>query len=271
MELLLRASLPRPSYSLRHADPRLHDICIYTIRELDFLESKWLGDGSFSFREKKTWREAKRQLALAKSRNLKMAILFADAAYNTRAIIYKGIIDGISIDRNSTEIRVSNLKKLAAPIQKTGLVIASSGKKISRNHRRSYVVCRTPNDLDLLKTVLDPIPETVDLPSATEARRTLISHFRLERNRALVKRKKLAYQAETGGLACQVCEFDFSKYRGLGAGFCEVHHLKLLSAERAEVLTNLSDLAVVCSNCHRMIHRNGECRTLSEVKAALNS
>jgi len=271
LELLLHTSLPRPTYVKNNAHERLHEICIYAIRTLDSLDTEWLAGGSFSFPEGKSWKEAEKQLALAKKRNLNMAILFADAAYDTRAIIYKAVIDGISIGRNATEIRVSNLKKLAVPIQKTDLVIASSGKKISRDHRRSYVVCRTPSGLDLLETALDPIPVTEDLPSATEARRRLVSHFRLERNRALVKRKKLAHQAETGGLACQVCEFDFSKYRSLGVGFCEVHHLKPLSAERAEVLTNLSDLAVVCSNCHRMIHRNGKCRTLSEIKAALNS
>jgi 5-methylcytosine-specific restriction enzyme A len=115
------------------------------------------------------------------------------------------------------------------------------------------------------------LSEIDELPSASEAQRKLVSHFRLERNRALVKRKMLSYQEETGGLACEICKFDFSKYGSLGVGFCEVHHLKPLSAELSEVRTNLIDLAVVCSNCHRMIHRNGKCRALSEVKAALHS
>lgn len=60
------------------------------------------------------------------------------------------------------------------------------------------------------------------------------------------------------GTKCMVCGFDFEKVYGEhGAGYIEVHHLRPVSSlqEQTKVDPN-TDMAVVCSNCHRMIHRN---------------
>ena len=60
------------------------------------------------------------------------------------------------------------------------------------------------------------------------------------------------------GTKCQVCGFDFkATYGQLGEGFIELHHLNPLSLARGSVITTLEDVAVVCSNCHRMLHRHG--------------
>ncbi|WP_394342507.1 HNH endonuclease [Taibaiella helva] len=57
----------------------------------------------------------------------------------------------------------------------------------------------------------------------------------------------------TGRLACEVCGFDFFQtYGPLGADFIECHHTKPLATYKAGEKTKLADLAVVCSNCHRM-------------------
>jgi len=39
--------------------------------------------------------------------------------------------------------------------------------------------------------------------------------------------------------------------------FCEVHHLVPLGKDSGERVTSLEDLAVLCANCHRAIHRLG--------------
>lgn len=63
------------------------------------------------------------------------------------------------------------------------------------------------------------------------------------------------------GLKCQVCGFDFGKtYGALGEGFIEVHHKKPLhNLNGEEIKINpKTDLACLCSNCHRMIHRQAD-------------
>jgi hypothetical protein len=128
----------------------------------------------------------------------------------------------------------------------------------------------TANDRSAVQSEPDLEPFD-DWPAASEGRRQLFTHYRVERNRSLIERKKNAARKATGGLACEVCNFDFSTYEKLGEGFCEVHHLRPLSELASNVHTSLEDLAIVCANCHRMIHRNGQARLLSSVRASLRS
>lgn len=60
------------------------------------------------------------------------------------------------------------------------------------------------------------------------------------------------------GTRCMACGFSFEEaYGELGAGYIEVHHLRPISTYGKAVYVNpLSDMAVLCSNCHRMIHRS---------------
>lgn len=107
----------------------------------------------------------------------------------------------------------------------------------------------------------------VDIPaSGTEGAARLVSHLRRERDRALVEAKKAATLKTKGSLCCEACGFDFSvAYGTLGDGFCEIHHLVPLSASAESVTTTLDDLAVLCSNCHRIIHRSVPMLSVAEL------
>ena len=75
------------------------------------------------------------------------------------------------------------------------------------------------------------------------------------------------------GYLCQVCGFDFERtYGAWGRRFVEVHHLQELGAAPAEGIEvdPTTDLAVVCSNCHRMIHRKPkQALTLAELRRVI--
>jgi 5-methylcytosine-specific restriction protein A len=78
----------------------------------------------------------------------------------------------------------------------------------------------------------------------------------------LVKAAKAKY-----GCICMICKFDFVKaYGDLGKDYIECHHLKPLADDDQERETKLEDVAVVCANCHRMIHRAGALRSIKEMK-----
>ena len=59
------------------------------------------------------------------------------------------------------------------------------------------------------------------------------------------------------GKKCKVCDFDFEKtYGKRGKDYIEVHHLKPLhTLDKPEEVNPETDMTVLCSNCHRMIHR----------------
>lgn len=60
------------------------------------------------------------------------------------------------------------------------------------------------------------------------------------------------------GTTCLVCDFNFEEFYGAhGKDFIEVHHLEPISTfEQQRIIDPQTDLAPVCSNCHRMLHRN---------------
>ena len=90
-------------------------------------------------------------------------------------------------------------------------------------------------------------------------------HKRRERNRAVVQKKLKQTLQHTGRLACEVCGFDFAEVYGeLGAGFAECHHTLPL-ADGEERTTRLQDLAVVCANCHRILHRTRPMPSIAEL------
>ncbi|GIG58522.1 hypothetical protein Lfu02_28940 [Longispora fulva] len=101
--------------------------------------------------------------------------------------------------------------------------------------------------------VVDP---DLDGHSADEGRVLQRRHLRRERDPKL-KAAKLAAARRLGvAIACEVCGFDFFRtYGPRGEGYIECHHRTPLSVS-GPTKTRLEDLALICSNCHRMIHRN---------------
>ena len=98
----------------------------------------------------------------------------------------------------------------------------------------------------------------IDEYVVTEGSQNIRRHLVRERDPEIVREKRRQVIAETGRLSCSACSFDFfATYGELGRDFCEVHHLLPMSLRHEETETRLQDLAVVCSNCHRMLHRKG--------------
>jgi len=75
-----------------------------------------------------------------------------------------------------------------------------------------------------------------------------------ERNPDIISKAKNKAGIENR-LFCEVCLFNFEKqYSDLGKGFIECHHKQHISKGGIRK-TKIEDLAIVCSNCHRMLHR----------------
>ena len=105
---------------------------------------------------------------------------------------------------------------------------------------------------------------------AVEGKSKLRIHYSKERNQYIVKEKKLWALDKFGKLQCEVCEFDFYEVYGeIGKDFIECHHLKPLSEISRQEIIRIEDLALVCSNCHRMIHRESDILSLDELKSVI--
>jgi len=112
-------------------------------------------------------------------------------------------------------------------------------------------------------------PEEDDL-EFKEGKERFTLHRKLERSAALSRQVKAKRLEETGRLACDVCDHDFEEvYGDIGRGFIESHHKVPISQLNGETVTKMSDIALVCSNCHRMLHRK-ELLYIEELKQIVN-
>jgi predicted HNH restriction endonuclease len=116
-----------------------------------------------------------------------------------------------------------------------------------------------------------PALQTVDdegIEEAAEGRILTRLHRSRERNQQLVETKKARALRAAGRLACEGCDFDFAEaYGKRGLGFMEAHHTRPVHEISPGHVTRLADLALVCANCHRMIHARRPWLTIVELRA----
>lgn len=109
--------------------------------------------------------------------------------------------------------------------------------------------------------------ETGDADITIEERKKYARHRRIDRSTKAGKVKEIL------GTICQACGFDFEAIYGeVGKGYIEAHHLvPLASYEEGETvsLDPRTDFAVLCANCHRMMHRKEGPTTLEELRQIL--
>jgi 5-methylcytosine-specific restriction protein A len=112
-----------------------------------------------------------------------------------------------------------------------------------------------------------PVEVTQDDDEFEEGRILTKLHKIRERSPSVTKNKKASVLKKTGKLVCEACGFEFeSKYGEIGKGFAECHHIKPVSELKKGQKTKLSDLSILCANCHRMIHRSRPMLSVNELR-----
>lgn len=100
-----------------------------------------------------------------------------------------------------------------------------------------------------------------------EGKRILKQHYVRERNPKIIKEAKKLALARNNELKCEVCGFSFfDHYGGRGKDFIEGHHKKPISERQSGEKTSPGDIALVCSNCHKMIHLKMPWLSIEELK-----
>lgn len=95
--------------------------------------------------------------------------------------------------------------------------------------------------------------------SVAEGGLKLVSHLVRERNQKIIGEKKRE-AIRNGNLKCEVCSFSFIDI--FNVEFIECHHITPISTTGVRE-TTLADLALVCANCHRMLHTKFDGQYLS--------
>jgi len=100
-----------------------------------------------------------------------------------------------------------------------------------------------------------------------EGKRRLRELALFSRHPGLVAQAKARY-----GPRCCGCKFDFATFYGpLGANYIECHHLNPLADQEGSTVSGVEDVTVLCSNCHRMVHRQHPPITLQELRKRIRA
>lgn len=102
------------------------------------------------------------------------------------------------------------------------------------------------------------IAQTYDQPEEdfefTEGRAVTEAHKRIERNKS-IRKKLLKKRRDDEKLHCEICKCTgLNLDETIRESIFEAHHT-LPIAQTGEVKTKLSDMALICANCHRLVHR----------------
>lgn len=106
------------------------------------------------------------------------------------------------------------------------------------------------------------------LSTITEAKIRKL-HYRYE---GRLKSSEIKEIKQKKGYVCEACNMSFAdRYPDIGEGFIECHHkIPYADIKEGEArYLNTDDFAVLCSNCHRMIHRLDNPADIDKLKEIL--
>ena len=162
-------------------------------------------------------------------------------SFRSPASVYMQLRTFMSLDPRSRAAGLTHANKLEQQIW----------RQYSRDMKtlnQLAVALRSLSNSPFAKELNDFVEEEDDCPAGKLLFRL---HKRLEANDKLNEIKK--QRART--CKCELCSFDFEQtYGPIGKGYIEIHNRVPLTQMRANKQTRLSDLMLVCSNCHRMLH-----------------
>lgn len=119
-------------------------------------------------------------------------------------------------------------------------------------------------DGERLKKILEMEGRTLEEAEVVEAKEG--ERYKSEvtfraRNRALIEAKKA-----NSDYRCEVCEMSFKEvYGDIGEGYIIAHHVNPIGSRKNASKTTLDDIALVCSNCHDMLHKTNPPMSIDEL------
>lgn len=115
----------------------------------------------------------------------------------------------------------------------------------------------TPPPQSVSEEVVDEIVEDY---VGTEGKVKVRIHRQKERDKKLVRIAKKKFKLQFGKIFCECCGIDFQEsYSEIGVDFIEAHHRVPISQVDEGAKTAVDDLAMLCPNCHRMVHKTPDC------------
>lgn len=218
-------------------------------------------------------------LVLLKSKISGNVLLEGDVDYYTNKVWKKNNVGEFITNKSDTsrhkpfnsinEFSILIKENLPLKADDTGYIenILKSKKDIIHRVNKQFIQ-EEKHSVEEVASIITEIENTNPELIVTEGKVRLVTHIARERNSKIIKQKK-QYAIEINKFYCEVCTFSFiDKYN---AEFIECHHRSPIAITGVRK-TKSEDLALVCSNCHRMLHRkfDGKYLSVEELRKRIN-
>jgi len=189
-----------------------------------------------------------------------------DGGYRNANGVYMKLMDFRRFDPQFTEAGKVGLQRGGKLEQEVWDDFANDPERLASvaTAIKASIRSDTPPDLNLT--------DEMDVQEAPEGRILTRLHRKRERSGKLTEAVKKRALKRFGKLCCETCGFDFERaYGSAGIGIIDVHHTKPVHTLGENGTTKVEDLALLCSNCHRIVHSRKRWLSLKDVKIALQS
>ncbi|MBI5538930.1 MAG: hypothetical protein HY951_02655 [Bacteroidia bacterium] len=160
---------------------------------------------------------------------------------------------------NSVSLKLANLKKSDQNFKGKGMRDGGRLEKELWNEFHGHRD-KLKKEADLIRTLY------LKKEDKLEAKETKVNyksefifkfHENRERDPLFEKVKKEMVFTNTKSLKCEVCGFDSAFFYGeLGKDIMEIHYCKEWKDEPVLESSSMEDFIIVCSNCHKVLHKN---------------
>ncbi len=116
--------------------------------------------------------------------------------------------------------------------------------------------------LNKIRRMEPKIIKEIKIVEAKEGKRYTSEAIFRTRNRALIEVKKAK-----SDYCCEVCKMSFKEVYGkIGEKYIIAHHVNPIGGRKRASKTTLDDIALVCANCHDMLHRKDPSMSIDELR-----
>ncbi|MDA0525446.1 HNH endonuclease [Methanococcoides alaskense] len=118
-----------------------------------------------------------------------------------------------------------------------------------------------------METKSDMLYDYVDgVLKANEGEQYITETIFRKRNRQLIKQKK-----QDSDYRCEVCGMNYEEVYGeIGKNYIIAHHIEPIGSRNVSSPTTIDDIALLCSNCHNMIHKINPPMSIEELSYQIN-
>ena len=187
--------------------------------------------------------------------------------------------NAIAVDLANIPLIAAKHPELAAAIETHGLEISKAvnsieirkaADEINNIQKEVFGLTNAGSAIVLEEAASKPKTDLEDDEIiGTEGRLLIRIHAYKERDRVFAARVKKYYKDLNGGkLKCEACGLDpVALYGPDGERCIEAHHKVPIEELQPDSVTRVTEMAMVCASCHRIIHKRKPCLLINEVVA----